>query len=81
MEIKVLGPGCPKCKKVEELVREAVKELGVEAKVAKVTDIADILQYGILSTPGIVIDGKVVSWGRIPSKAEITSFITTALVP
>ncbi len=81
MEIKVLGPGCPKCKRVEEMVREVVAELALEAKVTKVTDIADILQYDILSTPGIVIDEKVVSSGRIPSKAEITSFITTALAP
>ena len=79
MEIKVLGTGCPRCKKVEELVRAALADLGAEAKLTKVTNMADILQYQIMATPGLVIDEKVYCYGRIPSPVEVTSFITTAL--
>ncbi len=78
--IKVLGTGCPNCKKLETIAREAVAELGVEAKVEKVADIRAIMGYGIMSTPGLVVDEVVKSAGRIPSKAEVTSWITTALV-
>jgi len=79
VSIKVLGTGCPNCRKVEAIAREAVAELGVDATVEKVTDIRAIMGYGIMSTPGLVVEGKVVSAGRIPSKAEVTSWITTAL--
>jgi small redox-active disulfide protein 2 len=79
MEIKVLGTGCPKCKRLEQITCEVLTEMGVTAAVTKVTDITDIMSYEILSTPGLVIDEKVVSSGRLPSKAEITSMITTAL--
>jgi small redox-active disulfide protein 2 len=79
MEVKVLGPGCPNCKRLEKTAREAVAEMGVEATVTKVTDMADIMAYDILTTPGLVIDEKVVSSGRVPSKAEVTSMIATAL--
>jgi len=79
MEIKVLGPGCPNCKRLESIARAAAAEMGVEATVTKVTDMGDILSYDILTTPGLVIDEKVVSSGRVPSKAEVTSMIATAL--
>jgi small redox-active disulfide protein 2 len=79
MVIKVLGSGCANCQKLETLTREVVQELGVQVDVQHVTDFKDILAYGIMSTPGLVINEKVVSAGRIPSKAEITTWITSAL--
>ena len=79
VSIKVLGTGCPNCKRVEAIAREVTTELGVAAAVEKVTDIRAIMGYGIMSTPGLVVEDKVVSAGRVPSKAEVTSWITTAL--
>jgi small redox-active disulfide protein 2 len=79
MEVKILGKGCPNCKRLEQVAREALDEMGVEAQVTKVTDIQAIMAYDILTTPGLVIDEKVVSYGRIPSKAEVTTMIATAL--
>jgi small redox-active disulfide protein 2 len=79
MEVKILGTGCPNCKRLEKVAREALAEMGVEATVTKVTDMVDILAYNIPATPGLVIDEKVVSYGRIPTKAEATSLIATAL--
>jgi small redox-active disulfide protein 2 len=79
MEVKILGTGCPNCRRLEKVTRQVLDEMGVEATVTKVTDMMDILSYGIPATPGLVIDGEVVSYGRIPSKAEATSLITTAL--
>jgi small redox-active disulfide protein 2 len=79
MEIKVLGPGCAKCQQLERTVREVVKELGVDVKVEDIKDIKKIMEYPILTTPGLVIDGKLVISGRVPSKSEVTKFITTAL--
>ena len=76
MEIKVLGPGCPKCKQIEQRIREAVAEAGVEANVEKVTDIMEIAGYGVLGTPAVIIDGQVKSVGKIPSTKEIKSWIT-----
>lgn len=75
MEIKVLGIGCPKCKQLEQVAREAVAEAGVEATFTKVTDIAEIMTYDIIATPGLVINGRVTSAGRIPSKAEVVEWI------
>ena len=80
LQIKVLGPGCDNCKKLAYLTERAVNALSVEAKVEKVTDYAEIMKYPILSTPGLVINEKVVASGRLPSEAEITTFITTALM-
>jgi small redox-active disulfide protein 2 len=77
MEIKVLGPGCPKCKQTEQRVREAVAEAGIEANVEKVTDIMEIAGYGVLGTPAVVIDGEVKSVGKIPSIKEIKSWIVS----
>jgi small redox-active disulfide protein 2 len=75
MEIKVLGPGCAKCQKTEEIVKEAVAESGVEANVEKVTDIMKIAGYGVMGTPAVVVDGEVKSVGKIPSKEDIKSWI------
>ena len=75
MEIKILGMGCPKCKRLEEVAREAVAAAGVEAEFTKITRIGEIMNYDIVSTPGLVINGKVVSSGRIPTKAEIVEWI------
>jgi small redox-active disulfide protein 2 len=79
MEIKILGTGCPNCKRLEKNARAAVAGMGVEAIVTKVTDMKDIMAYDILSTPGLVINEKVVSSRRVPNPAEITSMIATAL--
>ncbi|MCB2197518.1 MAG: TM0996/MTH895 family glutaredoxin-like protein [Bacteroidetes bacterium] len=79
MEIKVLGTGCPKCKSLEKATREAVAEMNVEANIAKVEDIMKIMEYGIMHTPGLVINGNVVIAGRVPSSAEIKELITKNL--
>lgn len=76
MKIAILGTGCPKCKKLEELTAEAVKELGIAADVIKVDKIDDIMNYGVMMTPALVIDGKVAVVGRVPSKDEIKKCIT-----
>ena len=75
MEIKILGPGCPRCHEVERRTINALAELNVAADVEKVTDIKQIMAYGILSTPGLVINGKVKSSGRIPRPEEIKTWI------
>jgi len=71
MDIKILGTGCPKCKTLEKMTREVVEQNGVEATIGKVEDIMEIMKYGIMSTPALVVDGKVVIKGRIPSTQEI----------
>ena len=76
MEIKVLGTGCKKCKQLEELVKEVVKETKVEAEVIKVTDIQDIAKAGIMLTPGLMIDGKIKLTGKVPTKADLIKLIT-----
>lgn len=75
MDIKVLGPGCPKCQQTEKIVKEAVTESGVEASVDKVTDVMEIAGYGVFGTPAVVVDGEVKSVGKIPKKEEILSWI------
>ena len=79
MKIKVLGPGCARCQQLKKTTREVVKELGIDAEIEDVKDIKKIMEHPILTTPGLVIDEKLVCSGRVPSKAEVTSFITTAL--
>jgi small redox-active disulfide protein 2 len=71
MEIKVLGPGCAKCNKTEKLVREVIKETGVEASVEKVTDMMQIASYGVFGTPSVIIDGEVKCTGKVPKKTDI----------
>ena len=77
--IKVLGSGCANCKKLEAVTRQVVEQMGVQAEVIKVTEYPEIMAYNIMSTPGLVISEKVVSFGRIPSSAEITTFVVNAL--
>jgi small redox-active disulfide protein 2 len=75
MEIKILGPGCSKCKTLEHLTREVVSKSGIDATITKVEDIVEIMKYNIMSTPALVVDGKVVSKGRIPSAEEIKQLL------
>jgi small redox-active disulfide protein 2 len=79
LSIKVLGSGCPNCRKVEQVAHQAVETLGVQATIEHVTDYAEIARYAILSTPGLVVDEKVVCAGRIPTQAEVTTWLTNAL--
>jgi small redox-active disulfide protein 2 len=79
LTIKVLGPGCANCKKLEVLSRQAVANMGIEAEIIKVTEYPAIMVYNILSTPALVINEKVVSAGRIPSEAEISTFLANTL--
>ncbi|MDZ7696163.1 MAG: thioredoxin family protein [Deltaproteobacteria bacterium] len=76
MEIKVLGPGCPKCQQTEKSVKEAVSEAGVSADVVKVTDTMEIAKHGVFGTPAVVVDGEVKSVGKVPSKDEIKGWIS-----
>lgn len=76
MEIKILGPGCPNCKILEKLTRKVVAEKGITANIIKVDDIMDIMNHGVMSTPALIIDGKIVVKGRIPSANEIGEFLT-----
>lgn len=75
MEIKVLGPGCPKCRQTEQNVKGAVAETGINATVEKVTDVMEIAGYGVFGTPSVIIDGEVKSVGKVPSKDEIKTWI------
>ncbi len=76
--IEVLGPGCQKCQYVEKLVREAVETTGIEAEIRKVTDYGEIASRGILSTPGIAIDGTVVLAGRVPTREQLAAWFRSA---
>ena len=75
MDIKVLGPGCPKCHETERLVREVVTESSMDAKIEKVTDLMKIAGYGVFGTPAVVVNGEVKSVGKIPKKEEIKTWI------
>lgn len=75
VNIKVLGSGCANCKRLEAVARKAVETLALDAEIEKVTDYAEIMKWPLLSTPGLVINGKLVSYGRIPSEQEIAAWL------
>ncbi len=79
MEIKVLGPGCAKCQSLEKTVKDVVTSLKLDIKVEEIKDMKEIMKYPILMTPGLVINGKVVMSGKVPSKAEVERYIMNAL--
>jgi small redox-active disulfide protein 2 len=76
MEIKILGTGCAKCKTLEELTRKVVKDNGIQANISKVEDIVEIMKFNIMTTPALVVNGKVVTKGRIPSAEEIKQLLS-----
>ena len=79
LTIKVLGSGCANCKRVEQIVRKVVEEMTLQAEIIKVTEYPEIMKYNVMSTPGLVINEKIVSTGRIPTPAEVTTWLTNAL--
>lgn len=79
VEIKVLGPGCANCKKLEQIARKVVNTLAVEANIEKVTDYKEIVELGVMATPGLIVNSEVVSSGRIPSETEVIGWIIKAL--
>ena len=79
MKIKILGPGCARCDQLEKITKEVVKELGIDFSLEHVKDVKKIMEYPILHTPGLVLNEELVCSGRVPTKAEVTSYITTAL--
>ena len=79
LTIKILGSGCANCKRLEQIARKVVEEMSIQADVVKVTEYPEIMAYGITSTPGLVINEKVVSFGRIPTPAEVTAWVANAL--
>lgn len=79
LSIKVLGSGCENCHKVEALSKQAATQLGIEASVELVTDMKEIMRYGVMNTPGLVINEKVVSTGRVPALSQISAMLKTAL--
>jgi len=76
MEIKVLGPGCPKCQQTEKIVKEAVAETGADAQIEKVIDMMKIAGYGVFGTPAVVVAGEVKCVGKIPTKEEVKGWIS-----
>ncbi len=79
MKLQILGPGCPRCKKLAENAEAATRELGAEVEIAKVADIDEIVRFGVMMTPGLVINGTIKSTGRIASVEEIKKWITEAV--
>ena len=79
MNIKILGPGCAKCRQLGKTTKEVVKELGIDAAIEEVKDINKIMEYPVLTTPSLVINGQLLCAGRVPTKAEITHLIANAL--
>ncbi len=79
MKIEIFGPGCVRCKETEKNAQMALKSLGMEAEIVKVQDVKEFAKRGVMFTPGLAIDGEVKCTGKIPSSAEITSWITTKL--
>jgi small redox-active disulfide protein 2 len=79
MKIEVLGPGCPKCRTLAANVEAAAKKLGLDYQLIKVTGIDEIIEHGVMVTPALVVDGKLVLAGKAPGEAELTTILTTAL--
>ncbi len=75
MEIIILGPGCPNCDRMERVARQAVEDVGVDANISHLTKMADIMEYPIVGTPGLVIDGEVIVSGRVPRKQEVVTWL------
>jgi small redox-active disulfide protein 2 len=75
MKVQILGPGCPKCEKLADLATRAVRELGVDAEIVKITDITEILGFGVMMTPALAVDGEVKVVGKVPSLEAIKSFL------
>ena len=78
MNVKILGTGCPNCRRLEATVKEVAAEKGLTLEVEKVTDIAGIMSYGVMATPGLVVDGQVKASGRVPPKAEVAAWLAAA---
>ena len=76
MQVKILGTGCPKCNQLEQRVRKVVEENQLNADIEKVTEVNDILEYGIMMTPGLVVEGTVKSSGKLPSETDILSWLS-----
>lgn len=76
MEIKVFGPGCANCKKAEDIVRAVAGELGKNANIEKISDFKEMMKYGVMSTPAVAVDGKVVITGRVPTKKEVIGWLS-----
>ena len=81
MIVKVLGPGCKNCVNLERVTRQAIDDLGLDATMEKVTDYPTIVGYGVMSTPALVVDERVVSSGRVPAAAEVRELLTAAMTP
>jgi small redox-active disulfide protein 2 len=79
LTIKVLGSGCANCQQLEKIAKKAVQQLAIQAKVIKVTDYKEIIEHGVMSTPGLVINEKVVSSGKVPTEAEVVTWLANAL--
>ena len=79
LNIKILGSGCTNCKNLEKLCREVTAENNIEAEIEKITDYKDIMSYGIMSTPGLVLNGKVVLSGKLPTKSTLTNWLMNEL--
>ena len=79
MEIKVLGTGCPKCKSLEKATREVVAQNNIDATISKVEDIMEIMNYNVMTTPALVVDGKIVVKGRVPSNEELKELLTAKI--
>jgi small redox-active disulfide protein 2 len=77
--VKVLGSGCANCKRLEQITHKVIQNLAIEAEIVKVTDFKEIMDLGVLNTPGLVVNDEVVSSGRIPSESEITTWVVNAL--
>ena len=75
-KIQILGPGCPNCERLAGLTDRVARELGIEFELHKVTDITEIVQFGVMATPGLVVDGKVLVSGRVPSEAEVKELLS-----